>query len=717
MKDFSLANLYFEPFLSFFLILFISLIFLIIIIFSLINKSSGIFLRLGIFILLIFLILKPGYRIEKIKNENDIITFVIDKTESQKISKRTKEVDQTLNKMLLELTKFKDLDILEIVIDNEKVTRRFGNIEEIISNTTSKEVTYKITKSTDIINNLENSINEYPSQRISSIFILTDGQIHDLKDNANFEKFDVPIYFLLIGDLKINDTKVSIISHPEFGYLDENITIQVLANDFKAEKNSLLSLSIQNGTMPEKKLKVPNNKIENIKLKLKNHGPNFIKVTTPSRQDELSEVNNSQLINVSGVRKKLRVLLISGAPYMGTRVWRNFLKSDTSVELIHMTVLRPPEKNDNTPLEELSLIPFPVKELFEEKLSNFQLVIFDNFEGKKVLTPLYFQNLINFVDKGGAILEITGPSYNSKSSLFKTKIGSILPGVPSGKIIQREFKPQLTDLGTKHPITESLFIENKDFGSWFQMNDILEIDENSQVLLSGINNKPLLAVKKVNDGRIAQIYSHNIWLWSKRENNQGGPYNLLIRNLAHWLMKEPTLEENKLELSFENNSILIEKSFLVKPNPEKLEIVIIDPDGMKFKKTLKKLKENKYTVKIDNKKDGFYLVYDGEIEKGINTSNEDKRELQDFHLTDNLIKQTEISNIFSKAIWIKDQSIPVFKENNDISSKEKKDTVLYIKRNQNSFVEEIENKQLLNPAFILSLIIILFYFCWKKESE
>ena len=182
-------------------------------------------------------------------------------------------------------------------------------------------------------------------------------------------------------------------------------------------------------------------------------------------------------------------------------------------------------------------------------------------------------------------------------------------------------------------------------------------------------------------------------------------------------MKEPTLEENKLELSFENNSILIEKSFLVKPNPEKLEIVIIDPDGMKFKKTLKKLKENKYTVKIDNKKDGFYLVYDGEIEKGINTSNKDKRELQDFHLTDNLIKQTEISNIFSKAIWIKDQSIPVFKENNDISSKEKKDTVLYIKRNQNSFVEEIENKQLLNPAFILSLIIILFYFCWKKESE
>ena len=231
---------------------------------------------------------------------------------------------------------------------------------------------------------------------------------------------------------------------------------------------------------------------------------------------------------------------------MGTRVWRNFLKSDTSVELIHMTVLRPPEKNDNTPLDELSLIPFPIKELFEEKLDNFQLIIFDNFEGKKVLTPLYFQNLIKFVDEGGAILEITGPSYNSKSSLFRTEIGRILPGIPSGKVIRKEFKPRLTNLGKKHPITDSLFKNNFEYGSWFEMNDILEVDSDSQVLLSGLNNKPLLAVKKVNNGRVAQIYSHNIWLWSKTETKKGGPYNQLIKNLAHWLMKEPSLEENKL---------------------------------------------------------------------------------------------------------------------------------------------------------------------------
>ena len=716
MNSFSMANLYFEPYFSIYFILLISLCFFVLIFFSLINKSSGIFLRLSLFILLILLILKPGYRIEKIKSESDIITFVIDKTKSQEISKREKEVDKVFQKMLSELSEYKDLDILEIIIDNEKVTKRYGSVYDMINNSIRKEVIDKITDSTEIINNLENNINEYPSQRISSIFILTDGQIHDLKNNTAFEKFDVPIYFLLIGKREIDDTKVSIISHPEFGYLDENIDIQVLANDFKGDKNTTLDLSIYNGIKLKKKIKVKNNEVENIRLKLEKHGPNFIKVSTPSRKGELSEVNNSQLINISGVRKKLRVLLISGAPYMGTRVWRNFLKSDTSVELIHMTVLRPPEKNDNTPLEELSLIPFPIKELFEEKLDNFQLVIFDNFEGKKVLTPLYFQNLIKFVDKGGAILEITGPSYNSKSSLFKTEIGRILPGIPSGKVIQKEFKPILTDLGKKHPITESLFIMKGEYGSWFEMNDIIEVDSDSQVLLSGIKNKPLLAVKKVNNGRIAQIYSHNIWLWSKTENNKGGPYNQLIKNLAHWLMKEPTLEENKLELKVLNNSILIEKSFLLKPQSEKLNITIVDPDGKKHKRKLIKSK-NKYTATFRYIKNGFYLVYDGDIEKGIYTVNQEKKELQDFHLTEKIISETEISNVFSKAVWISDYKLPAFKESVKVNSNYINDKAFYLLRNKNSYIEEIENKQILNPIIVFLLVMLLFYFCWKEESK
>ena len=454
-----------------------------------------------------------------------------------------------------------------------------------------------------------------------------------------------------------------------------------------------------------------------LKLKLKNPGSNFIRLSLEKRINELSSYNNSKIIDISGVRKKLRVLLISGAPYMGTRVWRNFLKSDPSVELVHMTVLRPPEKNDNTPLEELSLIPFPIKELFEEKLENFQLVIFDNFKGKKVLTPVYFQNLLNFINNGGGVLEITGPSYNSKSSLFRTDMGQILPGVPSGKVLYKDFKPQLTDLGKKHPITKSLFINSEKIGSWFQMNQMVEIDNKSLVLLSGINDHPLLSVKKVNKGRIAQIYSHNIWLWTKTENETGGPYNKLIKNLAHWLMKEPSLEEDKLKINIYGDNIIVEKIFLIKPEFDDLKITIIGPNGEKFNRTLEKAKDKVYKTKFKFSDHGFYLIHDKNIEKGINTKAITNHELQNLHLTDEIIRKNNISNIFSKVVWINDKELPKFNEIDVMAKDLKNDDSFYIHRNNNTIVEGLEKKRIINPIILIMILIFLFFLCWKTETK
>ena len=181
-------------------------------------------------------------------------------------------------------------------------------------------------------------------------------------------------------------------------------------------------------------------------------------------------------------------------------------------------------------------------------------------------------------------------------------------------------------------------------------------------------------------------------------------------------MKEPTLEENKLELKVLNNSILIEKSFLLKPQSEKLNITIFDPDGKKHKRKLIKSK-NKYTATFRYIKNGFYLVYDGDIEKGIFTVNQEKKELQDFHLTEKIISETEISNVFSKAVWISDYKLPAFKESVKVNSNYINDKAFYLLRNKNSYIEEIENKQILNPIIVFLLVMLLFYFCWKEESK
>ena len=418
MTESFFSNLTFSPIISYWYIFSFMILFFVFTLYSIINSASGIIYRVLIFITLLIMISQPSLKIEKRKIEKDIITLVIDKTDSQKITDRDKKVEEVYENILNKISRFKSLDILEVLIEKGETTIQFGSAENIKNKKLpKKKLKNNEPNKSNILSILENNINKIPSKRLSAILILTDGQIHDINKNNLFDKYDVPIYFLLVGNKKINDKRLSIISKPEFGYLDEESEIIINLKDFLKSNEIKTKLLIEQKNS-KREIQVVNGANTSIKINALEPGENIIKISSKIRPNELSTINNSKIVKITGIRKQLRVLLISGAPYNGTRVWRNFLKSDPSVELVHMTVLRPPTKNDNTPVNELSLIPFPTKELFEKKLNKFQLVIFDNFMGKNVLNPIYFQNILNFVDEGGAILEITGPSYNSNSSLF-----------------------------------------------------------------------------------------------------------------------------------------------------------------------------------------------------------------------------------------------------------------------------------------------------------
>ena len=717
MTESFFSNLTFSPIVSHWYIFSFTILFFAFTSYSIINSASGITYRVLIFLTMIIMIAQPSFKIEKRKIEKDIITVVLDKTDSQKITKRDRKVEKVYENILEEVSRFESLDILEVQIENENITTQFGSVKNIKEKKLSrKKLKNNEPNKSNILSILENNINQIPSKRLSAILILTDGQIHDLNRHNFFDKYDVPIYFLLIGDKKINDKRVSIVSKPEFGYLDEQSEIIVNLKDFLKTNEIKTNLIIEQKSK-KKEIQVVNGADTNIKIDPLEPGENIIRISSKIRPKELSTINNSKIVKITGIRKKLRVLLISGAPYKGTRVWRNFLKSDPSVELVHMTVLRPPTKNDNTPVNELSLIPFPTKELFEKKLDKFQLIIFDNFEGKNVLNPLYFQNILNFVDEGGAILEITGPSYNSNFSLFKTEIGKILPGIPSGQVLVGKYKPKLTEIGKIHPVTKNLFSERQNYGSWYQMNKIDEIDEESITLLSGIDNKPLLVIKKINKGRIAQIYSKNIWLWTKTSNDEGGPYNKLIKNLAHWLMKEPSLEDSKLKVESQiEKKLLISKKFLKKPKLKEIKIMITTPNGKTVEKILKKNIKNNYSEIFEYREKGIYIVSDLNNQVVVDTTSENGLELSEIHLTDEYLKSYEFSNIFSKSLWINESSVPTLKEARILSKKNKDKNFVFFLRNNNFTIEGFENKQLLNPLFYFSILMILFYLCWKKES-
>ena len=239
------------------------------------------------------------------------------------------------------------------------------------------------------------------------------------------------------------------------------------------------------------------------------------------------------------MRDKLRVLLVSGEPHAGERTWRNLLKSDASVDLVHFTILRPPEKQDGTPINELSLIAFPTRELFQQKINEFQLIIFDRYARQGVLPIIYFDNIARYVREGGAVLVAAGPDYASQTSIWRTPLDAILPAEPSGRTTEQPFRAQLTDRrqapsGDARP--RRLQTDPPHWSRWFRLVDTRAA--NGTAVMEGPDKKPLLVLSREGEGRVALLLSDHIWLWA-RGYEGGGPHLDLLRRLSHWLMKQP----------------------------------------------------------------------------------------------------------------------------------------------------------------------------------
>jgi hypothetical protein len=299
-------------------------------------------------------------------------------------------------------------------------------------------------------------------------------------------------------------------------------------------------------------------------------------MTVDAVPGELSAINNRTLVSINGVRDRLRVLLVSGQPHAGERTWRNLLKSDPSVDLIHFTILRPPEKDDFTPLRELALIAFPIQELFEKKLREFDLIVFDRYVVRDVLPPSYFRNIVDYVKEGGALLLALGPEFATLESLYNTPLGKIMPASPTGKVLERGFRPSLTNTGRRHPVTAGLS-RSKDgkpqWGRWFRQIDAAP--RTGQILMRGLGGKPMLLLKREGKGRVAQLLSDHIWLWA-RGFEGGGPQAELLRRLAHWLMKEPDLEEEGLKAEIRDGRLQVERRSL---DDKRVRVTVSMPSG------------------------------------------------------------------------------------------------------------------------------------------
>ena len=542
------------------------------------NWKSGAF-RALVVASLVILLANPQLREAERTPLDDIVVVLVDESASQSLDNRdavTKAAADDLSQRI------KAMGRTELRVSS------FGGAEE-----------------TRTVSALRDALADVPRARLGGIFIITDGQATDAADAATQLGIDAPVHVLVTGRASEIDRKITLINAPRYGIVRQSVRVSFRVDDLGPDEEPVTSAGDAIVTLRvdgEQILRqaVPLGMEAGFEAPLDRPGRTVIELEVEPRNGELTARNNVVVLPITAVRDRLRVLLISGEPHPGERVWRNLLKSDPAVDLVHFTILRPIEKNDGTPIGELALIPFPQDELFIDKLSEFDLLIFDRYTYRGVLSSFHFDNIARFVDDGGAVLIAAGPEYNGSLSLAaRRNLSFILPATPVGAADEKTFRPAVTDLGARHPVTADL-PEQGFWGRWLRIMPVARL--RGQTLMAGPGDAPLLILDRVGEGRVGLLLSDHVWLWA-RGFDGGGPHAELLRRIAHWLMKEPELEEESLSLRSKGDTLIIERRSIA---DELQPIRVEGPGGEIIEVELAPAGPGIFTAQIENAARGLY---------------------------------------------------------------------------------------------------------------
>jgi len=553
------------------------------------RRARGTVLRGLAFAALLLWLAGPRLTQETRATLPDIGLLVVDQTASMGVGDRTALADAARRAIEAQAARMPDLQLRTVVVPEAggAGTRLFAAVQRALA--------------------------DIPRARFAGTVAITDGQVHDIPTATPGGE---PLNVLLPAKGEQTDRTLRVLEAPGYGIVGKPVTLRVEVDDLGvAHPAASAQLMVKRDNEPAQTESVPIGAPSTITVPVPRAGPIIVQLSVNDLPGEVSTINNTAVVQINGVRDRLRVLLISGEPHPGERTWRRLLKSDPSVDLVHFTILRPPEKDDLTPLNELSLIAFPVRELFQDKIDQFDLIILDRFQNRGLLPLPYLANIASYVRQGGALLLSVGPEFAGAATLASTPLAAVLPAVPApaGAVMDGAFRPRLTALGERHPVTEGLAGANTlgstaapTWGPWYRR--IEPADVRGQTLMAAPDGTPLLVLDQEGKGRVAMLLSDQIWLWS-RGHDGGGPQGELLRRVAHWLMKEPDLEAEALTARIADGRLMIERRS-TNPAPP-APVTVTAPDGKKTTQALSPAAPGRAVADVPAPRPGVWQVSDG----------------------------------------------------------------------------------------------------------
>jgi hypothetical protein len=577
----------------------------------LLGRARGAAVRVTALALILLALANPSFTREEREPLSSVAAVVVDKSPSQGFGERARETEQAREALLGALKQIKGLEVRVV-----EAGQADGE-----------------TDGTKLFGALSSALSDVPTDRVAGAFMITDGRVHDIPANAAALGFTAPVHALVTGRKDERDRRIAISAAPRFGIVGQTQTITYRLDDQGVSGERAKIVVRRDGEVINERTLL-SGQTANIDIDIKHAGPNIVEIEASALENELTLVNNRAVVAIDGVRDKLRVLLVSGEPHAGERTWRNLLKSDASVDLVHFTILRPPEKQDGTPINELSLIAFPTRELFQQKINEFQLIIFDRYARQGVLPIAYFDNIARYVRAGGAVLVSAGPDYAATTSIWRTPLDSVLPAEPVG-VTEKPFYAHLSDAGKRHPVTRGLEGSASEPPRWSRFFRTVETRNTSgPPVMTGADGKPLLLLSRYGEGRVALLLSDHIWLWA-RGYEGGGPHLDLLRRMSHWLMKQPDLDEEALRLQTQGKDLAVLRQTM---SDSVTPVTVTSPSGKTRDLTLSPSEPGLWRSATPADELGLWQATDGTLKALINVGPINPKEFSEVTSTTELLK-------------------------------------------------------------------------------
>ncbi len=526
-------------------------------------------LRALVYGLLIFFLFSPGLLEKRVTKLRRTLTVLIDTSQSMGFSQSVgPDQDGKHDKSRLEAVKEKLLEGKEPLI--ERLARdydlrlfQFGTgLEPIGSGSIS--LLKAVGKGTRLLEALQ----EAGRTASAGIILFSDGIANgEIKSVDESPSFAAPVFAIGVGETKgYTDLRIADLRFPEFSFrgreLKFDFTIQAYG---LAGKTVPLYFNRGKNLVSSRLITIDRDPFEQrvtLTYTPKEIGAHSFTLSVPPQPGELITQNNQKEFKIDVQRDKLRVLTLSGSPSWNYRFLRMALKQDPFIDLVSFVFLRTPTDSVDVPDNQLSLIPFPIDEIFLEELKNFDVLFFDDFSNRSYFNMLYLEKVRGFVREGGGFAMLGGTRSFDSGGYGESPLREVLPVELNGKgnyQSETRLSAMPTVTGKAHPIIRLLPDPRANEEAWKKMppltslNQVLRAKGETLLLAApdgAAGGSPLLTVGRFGKGRTLALMSDDFWRWNfvavgEKESPQN--HLKLVRQAVRWLAQEPSFEQVQIQ--------------------------------------------------------------------------------------------------------------------------------------------------------------------------